>query len=670
MRRVYSFKSFRFDATSGDLTHHGMRVRIQEQTGLLLTILLERAGSVVTRQQLRDQMWPAGEHLGHDHAISNAVNQLRNILRDKPTKPVFIETIPKRGYRFLPEVTFLASEPVPEHSGLELTEETESLDRGLSESGLMLVPVSGELALAEPEAASIIASQQPIESAHDALRLKRPRIEPWGKWLAAAAIFVVVGASGFVFRRHSSKPQPLSIGIAPFQVSGSGADQLAESLRSALSGALSQSPSINVRGQHSLSDAGQDDSSVRRNAQLLHLDDLLFGNLTLAEGRCDLQLKLVRGSDAVHVASFHYSGTTDELASLRDRAQKDIAAALKRPLPEDRRSRPATNHKGYEDYLRARNYLTPWSDDSLPKAIQSFKAAIAGDPSDADAYSGMSSTYILAAEHGLAPREESYRTAQRYALKSTELNPLDAEGHEDLGYLAFVYEWNFGVAEKELREAVALEPNNAEHRDMLALLLCITNRSNEALHQIDIAQEDDPLWPSVYFTEMYVATSARQEERALQAANRLVRMKPDSALAHDQRAWVLWNTRHYEQAIEEWRLMASMEKDAPRLKLENAGLAAFHSGGMEAYARLHLKAIQSGTSWSHENDFLPAEWYMFSGDPDRAVAELAKLVDRHDFFALQLTTSPSWIPLYKNPRFLALVARVGLRLSQIQSPAR
>jgi DNA-binding winged helix-turn-helix (wHTH) protein/Tfp pilus assembly protein PilF/TolB-like protein len=645
-RRVYSFKTFRFDAASGDLTHNGMRVRIQEQTGLLLSILLERAGSVVTRQELRDRMWPPGEHLGHDHAISNAVNQLRNILRDKPNKPVFIETIPKRGYRFLPAVTFLIPEPAQER--------IEKM-----EAGLISIPASGELSLAEPEpalpSALAIASRSPLNDGRRFLR---------SKWLVAGAMLIAVAAGWFGIRRHAPQPRPVSIGIAPFQVSGAGADQLAESLRSAISDALGQSPSINVRGQHSLTGVRQNDPSLRATAQLLHLDDLLFGNFKIDDGRCDLQLELVRGNDAAHLASFHYSGTTDELASIRDRAQRDIDAVLGRPLPEDGRLQPATSPKGYEDYLRARNDLTSRSDDSLPKAIQSFKAAIAEDPGSAQAYSGMSTTYILAAEHELAPREESYRTAKKYALKSVELNALDAEGQDDLGYLAFVYEWNFGVAEQELREAVALEPNNAQHRDRLALLLCMTRRCNEALHQVDMAEEDDPLWPSVYYTEMFVATSALQDERSIQAANRLVRMKPDWPLAHDQRAWALWYARRYEEAIEEWRRMASIEKDAARLKLEDDGLAAFHSGGMEAYARLHLKAIESGVKWSHENDFQPAEWSMFAGYPDRALAELGKLVDRHDFAALTLTTSPLFLPLHKDPRFQALVVRMGLHTEQ------
>src|SRR5579859_4452401 len=106
----YAFEDFTFDPASGELLRKGLKLRLTDQNARLLTLLLQRPGTLVERTEIRSQIWPSGEHLNHDHAISNGINHLRYILRDNPKSPSFIETLPKRGYRFIAEVRFEAVE--------------------------------------------------------------------------------------------------------------------------------------------------------------------------------------------------------------------------------------------------------------------------------------------------------------------------------------------------------------------------------------------------------------------------------------------------------------------------------------------------------------------------------------------------------------------------------
>jgi TolB-like protein/Tfp pilus assembly protein PilF len=494
------------------------------------------------------------------------------------------------------------------------------------------------------------------------LGLSRARFAVLVSALVALSALVVAGV--MVRRsRIPAKPAFLSIGIPPFEADGPEAKQLADGFRLDLTDELSQLPNIQVRAAHSFTSSKYDDSSIRSLAQTLQLDSLLFGKLTLTGDRVQLQIEVVRGRDAVHLASFHYSGTKDELVSMRDEIERQVYARLEATALNNQHAPGSTeNPKAYEAYLNARAFLLSWTDEPPEKVLAGFKTAVALDPGFAKAYAEMGSTWVLAAEHSLAPRDSSYHEAELLARHAIALDPSQAEAHATLGYIHFRRDWDAPAAEHELRQAVDLEPNQAIHHAMLALLLGNTGRFDESLHQIDLAHEDDPLWPSVYLAEIYVSIAAHLNDRASSAVDKLLRIRPDWPLAHDQQAWAYWYAGRYEDAIKAWRSMAELEKDTDRIALEDRGLAEFHRGGVTAYARVRVKGIESGHKWIHPNDFEPSAWYLEAGDTRRSLAEIRKMVDSHDPDALELAVSPVYDRLHQDPEFLALLTRVGLTL--------
>jgi len=448
------------------------------------------------------------------------------------------------------------------------------------------------------------------------------------------------------------------------EASGPGAEQLAESFRLDLADALSQLPRIQVRADHSFSDARQDAASVRNLAQTLQLDDLLYGKLSLDDtGHCTLELELVRGRDAVHLASFRYAGTVQQLASIRDQVQRDVFARLEMSAQTGNRMPGSTeNPVAYEDYLQARSGLLMPTNDSLRKALRGFQSAVAADPGFAKAWSGMATAYVLEAEHSVAPKDASYSQAKMAARKAVQLDPMQAEAHATLGFVAFRQDWDSATAERELREAVTIEPNQAVHHVMFALLLGNTSRFHEAFEQIEMARADDPLWPPVYLTEMYLASCAGLNSKAIGIAQKLIALMPGWPLAYDQRGWAYWYAGRYAEAINDWHTMAFLEKDAARLHLEDQGLTAFRRGGVRAYARLRLAAIHSNTQWAHPNDFLPAEWSLKAGDRSAAFRDIQEMVAKRDPDSLELAVSPAFEDLRGDPAFLALLRHAGLPL--------
>ncbi len=645
--RSFTFSALVFDVESGELTRNGVKLRVPEQTARVLIILLERAGNVVTREELRRLLWPSGEFLDYDHSINNSISQLRDVLRDDSRTPRFIETIPKKGYRFLAEVRTLPVRPTEDFAEIDSS-------AGRPEAVVVEQP-SGGNAQNEPRVG--------VRS-HGVSRL-------WSwKWLITSACVLITTFGAYFFVHHRFAPvhaADIYVGIAPFETSGPDAEQLAESFRLDLTDAVSQLPSVQVRAAHSFPTGKRDDAGIPALAHNLQIDTVVFGEFTVEGNDCLIQFELVRGRDAIHLASLQYRGTKAELSAIRDKAQRDIFTRLN---PASSTERPAhgntENPRAYEAYLRARYHLSQWTDDSLLKALQEFEVASGEDPGFAKAYAGMASTYFVLAQHEAKPKPESYRKSREFAEKAVQMDPSLAEGHAMLGQIALNQDWNFQLAEKELRQAVELEPNQAIYHLWFSILLCVQGRFEESLRQIDLAHAADSFWPPVYMTEIFLAGAARQYSRSIDAGKKLIAFMPDWPLAYDQLGLTLWYSGRYTDAIEAWHKMALLEKDAARLDLENRGLEAFRRGGVPAYAQVRLDAAESGVHWAHaENDFDLAEWSFYAGLREKALIALETKVARHDPGSLQIAINPTYDNLHRDPRFLALLSHIGVSLPSV-----
>jgi DNA-binding winged helix-turn-helix (wHTH) protein/tetratricopeptide (TPR) repeat protein len=669
----YCFDAFEFVTSTGYLYRKGHPVRLSEQQGRLLLALLERAGEVVSPQQIRGLLWPNGEHLDHNHAIRNAINQLRAILRDKPQAARFIETLPKRGYRFIAPVSDLSQSSHDE------------IDAVVPEplAGFTRMPIfeSAPLALLDasrdPGASlcTALVTEQAIEfSAPEAdPPLSPDRRNRWKTRLTIAAILLVVlgVAATFTvlhFRLVAKQPARetvvITLGIAPIDAEGAAAQQVAEPFRMELMDSISQLPGVEVRATHSFPSDQAGMSNPHAVAQRLQLDALLLGRIESVDAdHFDFVFELVRGSDAVHLASLHYSGTAGQIAATRDRIQRDLFYRLSNV--SDQRLKPlhsTENTAAYSAYLSGRAELIRHDDAAVTRAITDLQRAIELDPNFAQAYAGLGSAYLLLAEHGATDREANYARSRQAALTATRLNLNLGEAHATLGFLDFRHDWNPAASEAEFRRAIELDPNQAMHRIMYSLLLSNMGRGGEALEQINRAHDADPLWPPIYVTEMYVASAAGKNSIALEAARKLLEFMPDWPLAHDQSAWAFWYAGRYEDAVKEWIQMAHIEHDSRRLSLEQEGLILLRRQGVTAYSRHKLYAIEhAGNSpWNHPNDFQLAEWEINAGQFDAALDSIRQMVRDHDPEALQFAASPAYLRLHNNRDFRALLGQIGL----------
>jgi DNA-binding winged helix-turn-helix (wHTH) protein/tetratricopeptide (TPR) repeat protein len=696
----FSFPPFNFDTRSGVLTRNGRYLPIPRQTSLLLNILIERAGEVVTRDEIQNFLWPEGEHLDHEHAINRTVNNLRMVLRDTAKKPRFIETVPKRGYYFIAPVTLI---PVPESggqsSGLAIVPAQASLGVPsvplpvpLSVDPLAVDPmtdqgkhISSALEIVDPLAGGEWFPGTVEETLPVAADNNRPflRLRGRARWpsrfslLIGCAVLLIAATSVLYLLEHKKEnPQPhvVLLGVAPFETQGAGADRLGESFRTDLMDTLSQLPGIQIRASHSLDTLKRNNDSIREVSRLLNLDLLLLGTLRLQDKKCFLDFELVRGVDAIHVASFQYSGSQEELSTIRDKVQRDIFRNLAVSGKSVQTVRGSTeNAKAYGDYLAARELAYQRTSASLAKSLTLYHAAIQEDPSFARAYAGMATAYL--ADYVYTNAMADVASAKAAANQALDSNPDIAEAHGVLGIVAFRTDWNFPLGESELRKALALEPHQAMYHAWMAQLLALRGEFDEALREIDLAHTDDPLWSQIFNIEISVAGAARDYPRAVKAANRYIEMVPDSSNARDELAWSYLGENRYDDAIVQWRQMALLDRDPVRIRLEERGLQAVHNGGMQAYGRLRLETIAKAEKGKdsdalalravvgrHPNDFEAAEWHAFVGDKDIAISELVQTMSDRNSDPLDLAINPMFDNLHDDPRFLALLAHVGLKL--------
>jgi DNA-binding winged helix-turn-helix (wHTH) protein/TolB-like protein/Tfp pilus assembly protein PilF len=657
--RKFAFSVFAFDCETGTLFRNARQLRIPYQTAILLEFLLIRAGTLVTREELQQVLWPDGEFLAYEQGINKAINRLRDILRDDPKQPRFLETIPKRGYRFVAEVT------ISSDGDSQAAKTSAAKEIALAPEASILPPLRKQVTeQPEPPLAIQQIGEESFVKNHQGLqRIEKSRpLQLYALVVAGIALIVAVGVRFALHAKQPAHRHSVGVGILPFQADGPEGAAIAESFRLHVDAALSQLPGVQVRSPHSMV-SRTSDADIQALANDSGLDMLLIGSLVQSGDQYLLQVELVRAVDASHLASFQYSGSRDELTSISNRVQSDFFGYLNSESETAQAVNGSTqNRAAYGDYLQGKSYSSEPDPEAQARAIERYKAALDLDPNFALAYAGMAHAYMGMYEFSESPNK-SLDKAKEVAVEALRRNPALAEAHAVLGFATFLRDWDAAVGEKELRIAIQLDAGQPMYHNLLSVVLSDKGRFDESLHEIDLAHAADPAWDGAYETEAYLAGNARRMERAIHAAQKFVNLHPNWARAHDDLAWTLFAAGQYPQAIAEWRLMAVLEKDERRTRIEDAGFAAFHRGGVRAYAKVRLAAslvAEKGTT--HRNDFVLAEWYTCAGEKDKAIAALQDAVARHDPLSLELAVDPMYDNLHHDPRYLALLTQIGLSL--------
>jgi TolB-like protein/DNA-binding winged helix-turn-helix (wHTH) protein len=447
--RSYRFDTFTLDVRTGELTHAGMRTPLREQPLQLLLALLEQPGELVTREALVNRLWPAGTFVDFDRGLNKAVNHLREALGDSAEKPRFIETFPRKGYRFIAAVT--------------------RNDEALEAS--------------------------PPESAPRRTRL-RARVIAAGAAIACLGILVganVGGIRDWAAARWRSTPQISALAVIPLENLSRDTEQeyFADGITDALITNLAKVSNVRVTSRTSIIRYKGTKKSIRDIGRELNVDAVVEGTVTRSGNRIRITAQLIQVSTDMHLWAEAYERDVSEILAVQNEVATDIArrvSTMVRPLDQAQRVNP----EAYGSYLKGRYFFNQYTNLGWQQSIDSFNRAIESDPSFAPAYSGLADAYIVAGAYGAIRGPEALARGKAAAAHALELDDKLASAHYALATAYAWYDWDWENAEKEFHRALELDPNDALGRNWHGGYLSLRGRHDEAVDEHERARELDP----------------------------------------------------------------------------------------------------------------------------------------------------------------------------------
>jgi len=629
-RRILGFGPFEVDLSSGELRREGLKVKLQDQPLRLLVLLLESAGEVVTREELRSKLWPADTFVDFDHSLNTAVRKLREALGDSADAPRYVETLAKRGYRFA-------------------------------------VPVR-EREPAAPTALSADA-EAPAPAPHAA-----PRGRPFASRVVAIAGVLVAAAlvTYWMGARPGPRTQPgrkLTLAILPFDNLSGEADQeyLSDGLTEEMTTQLARlAPDrLRVTARSSTWKYKRADRDIPRIRQELGADYVLEGSLRRAGERVRVTAQLVQVADQTHIWAQTYDREMRDVLVLESEVARSVARAIAMTLAPEAEARLArarpVRPESYQDYLRGRYFFNRKTEAALRQALGYFQRAVAADPGYAPAYTGLADCYwSLGASSvvgGLPPRQ-AMPEAKAAALKALEIDDTLAEAHASLAFVHLLYDWDFVASEKEFKRALELDPDYTAAHHWYSHCLLPLGRMEESLAESRRALELEPLSLVVNTHLGWHYFYARQYDQAIEQYRRTLELDPASPQAERYAAWAFLQKGRHEEAIADLRAASSAFGRNPEVEAELGYALAV--AGRRAEARAVLEGLSQPSPNRYVSPYSVALVHAGLGDRDQALAWLDKAYDDRSDYMPYLGLEPMLDPLRSDPRFGALVRRVGL----------
>jgi len=630
------FGVFEMDLRAGELRKHGLKIRIQEQPFQVLAMLVEHVGEVVTREELQKKLWPADTFVDFDHGLNKAINKIREALSDSSESPRFVETVARRGYRFLAEVKDVDGAP----KGSESVNENVSRARNLNlKEGVGL---------------------------HKSLQLFRT----W-KIAGFALLLMIAGFAGsrlhWRSRTQSSTflSNPIrSLAVLPLESLSSDASQdyFADGMTDELISDLGQISALRVISRTSVMAYKRARKPLPQIARELNVDAVVEGTVLRSGDEVRITAQLIEASTDKHLWSQSYEGDLRETLALQNKVARAIADQIRINLnPQEQaalKKVKVVNPKAYESYLKGRYFWNKRTADSLQVALAYFNQSIDEDPRYAPAYSGLADTYALLAdwEYGVMTPKEALPKAKAAAIKALELDSALGEAHNSLAFCLDVFDWDLDSAGKEFRRAIELNPGYATAHHWYASHLILLGRYDEAIAEMRKAENLDPLSLIIDADLAETLVIAHSYDESIRQSRKAIEMDPNFALTHNHLGQAYLQQQMNDEAVAELQKAVQLSGGSPTC-IANLARAYVASGKRsEAVKLLNDLKKRSNSSHSHASEI--AMIYVTLGDTNQAMNWLEKGYEER--FNPSVLLRPGFDPLRSDPRFEDLVRRIGL----------
>jgi len=601
----------------------------------VLALLIERPGDVVTRDELRRKLWPADTFVNFDIGLNSAVRKLRGALNDSAESPRYVETLPRRGYRFIAPVV------------------TPSASVADSEAQISETQSEGRAEAAVERSASLVSFWE-----------RRTWLTRALAALALALVIPLAWPRGWNRRQSSpADATPVrirSLAVLPLEnLSGDpNQDYLADGMTEALTTNLGQISSLTVISRQSVMHYKSTRKRVPEIArELNNVDGFVTGAIIQSGDRVRVDVQLVEAATGRQSWSQTYERGVGEVIGVQGEITRAIAHEIQVTLTPQQQARllrqQSIDPQTYELYARGRSFWAKLTDDSLQKSIEYFTQAIQRQPNFALAYAALAEAYDGASS--IAPRER-FSGAKAAAYKALQLDDTLPEAHTALAGSLFLYDWNWTEAEREFRRAITLNPNYAPAHQFYGQLLKALGRKNW-VDEVKRAADLDPV--TSWFAGGDWFLDSREYDKWIDRQKKKLELDPNSPEIYVALGRAYTMKGEYPTAIEWLKKGLALSGGASSNALTRLGYA-YAVSGRRADALEVLRQLEQLSKRRYVHPIQIAIVNAALGQNDRAFEWLDKAYTDHDPQLVMLNRPGDLETLRSDPRFAELKRRVGL----------
>jgi TolB-like protein/DNA-binding winged helix-turn-helix (wHTH) protein/Tfp pilus assembly protein PilF len=601
------FGDFELNPRTGELIRNGDRLQLHEGPLQVLLALLERPGDLVTREELTSRLWPAGTFVDFERGLNKAVNKLREALRDSADHPRIIETVPRKGYRFIGDLKQESQPAQPPDN---------------------IVPIP-----------------------------TRPAQRSRRKWQYLALAGAAALALLIVWKLRSGPP-PLSklkpatvqidsVAVLPLENLSRDPEQayFTDGMTDALITEVAQAGTLRVISRTTMLHYRGTQLTAQQIGRELGVDALVEGTVLRSGDKLRITAQLIHVPTDNHLWAQSYEGGVSEILRLQQEVATDIARHVGRVV-KPVEPLGTVNPEAYGEYLKGHFYFFQYTSEGWQKAIEHFSRAVQIDPSFAPAYAGLAQSYVVSWAWSAPPSNEDLRKGKDAAQKALGLEPALASAHLAMGEY-YVQEWDSVNAEKELALALNSNPNDPLAWQLHGVHLLLRGRFEDGIAEQQQARKLDPFSPIVNANLVRAFYFSRQYDKAIEQAQETLKLAPgySVALHWQERAY-----RHKGMLKEAYAAHVAAAKPEEVRSIEQAYRAAGYRGVLLLQAEAD---VRSGDSARAALSFAQA------GEEKQALTLLEACYRRHCPGLLRLQVEPDFDPIRSDPRYQKILRRVG-----------